>query len=895
MLYILYFILWIFLFFKYTQVVENTISVVEFEKVYSKYKTLSSEGDDSSIIITEEKRALLTTFFDAWDSGDVTIGIKSFGRVRDLRRLLTSIKKFYPQTRIVVVDDGRVDLKQELEPHLQVNVEIFQLPFDSGVAVGRNVLVQQVKTNYFVYVDDDFEFIDSTSIPNLVSIMERSDLDIAAGLVEDRANYIGFVFIRNGTALQQNRIPLGITQGCQLFHIIPNFFIAKIHRLRTVSWDEHFKMGEHEDFYHRIHDKLSIATCPYAYIKHVPDRSWEELPETRLNEYGKFRRRAFQYMIDFQIKNDYDKYLTTSNYLISEVNYDFRNLSSELHKTIEENLVTFTIINWKRTSNIKKQICHIIENINFVREIIIWNNNPEVPLSKSTFSCFRPKKTIKYLIDPGEDQLIEREKKNQPGVIFLHLINSKQNLNTEGRYQGCLRGSNPVCAFIDDDFVPLHFPEMYANYLRNPTLLHTCTNAKVIWNNLRWSFVQKDIGLFTGFSWVGSGAIVSKTNVANFIKQMDSVNLSKENRALADNFFSFWLNRLPYQIQVSLSIDGLDQSNPYSSSLEVLDNLHETRKEAIKILVEQLTLKNPLFEIPKRGNDVGSPLDVHYMAKAVGNNNQIFLTNIENFILEEQEASQNAYEDFDRAIWYQEDQEILNFTKRIHYLSHLEGANSIDLFHFSSYRNAIDGDYSSAWESWRDIEAGDWFGVDYIKIEYLESIEIMTSSFPGWPSLDVSIDGKHWSSLTERIYITTKTTYSEEFPDIDHQHTIFKLKNPNQKIAFRMIRIRFGSSISKNFIYSKPKFIPSIKPAYLHQPPNDTYSLPYLFPFSSPFSSENIFASNKPSPLKLKVFEVVTKSSIHPPFQENQISNYLGAFLTLVLFVIVLFFIVHMK
>jgi len=89
--------------------------------------------------------------------------------------------------------------------------------------------------------------------------------------------------------------------------------------------------------------------------------------------------------------------------------------------------------------------------------------------------------------------------------------------------------------------------------------------------------------------------MVLKRNCQRFIKQMDSVNLSKEERGIADNFFSIWMNRIPYQLEIQLSTAGLSQDFAYTNSPEISERLHQARNKALDILIANLKEQNPLF------------------------------------------------------------------------------------------------------------------------------------------------------------------------------------------------------------------------------------------------------------------------------------------------------------
>ena len=60
------------------------------------------------------------------------------------------------------------------------------MPADTGFFAGRALVVSQVQTEYFVYVDDDFEFDSETKLEYLVERIENTGYDILGGKIGKR-------------------------------------------------------------------------------------------------------------------------------------------------------------------------------------------------------------------------------------------------------------------------------------------------------------------------------------------------------------------------------------------------------------------------------------------------------------------------------------------------------------------------------------------------------------------------------------------------------------------------------------------------------------------------------------------------------------------------------------
>ncbi|KAL0198211.1 hypothetical protein M9458_006751, partial [Cirrhinus mrigala] len=92
----------------------------------------------------------------------------------ELNILIKSIRQFYPEIKIIIADDS-------LEPQNVTGYKLEQyiMPPAQGWFAGRNLAVSQITTKYFLWVDDDYIFSNSTRIEKFVEIMEKvPELDV---------------------------------------------------------------------------------------------------------------------------------------------------------------------------------------------------------------------------------------------------------------------------------------------------------------------------------------------------------------------------------------------------------------------------------------------------------------------------------------------------------------------------------------------------------------------------------------------------------------------------------------------------------------------------------------------------------------------------------------------
>lgn len=64
-------------------------------------------------------------------------------------------------------------------------VKQFKMPAYAGWFAGRALVISQVTTEYFIWLDDDFELTEETKLEDLFDIIEATGFDIISGQVND--------------------------------------------------------------------------------------------------------------------------------------------------------------------------------------------------------------------------------------------------------------------------------------------------------------------------------------------------------------------------------------------------------------------------------------------------------------------------------------------------------------------------------------------------------------------------------------------------------------------------------------------------------------------------------------------------------------------------------------
>jgi hypothetical protein len=220
------------------------------------------------------QEVLLERVLDAFAKKDdslvpqLTALIKTFERPRIVQRLVASIQRLYPELRIVVVDDSR-------EPSVMDGAETIAMPYDSGIAAGRNAGLRQVRTKYVLVLDDDYVLSRQTRLSDALALMERfPEIDIMGGQLVDLPLYsrrplrevAGAIYPTEARARTAIGSSIGGLLVCEK---VPTFFIGRTERIALVSWDPALKRIDHADFFTRAFGVLTTTFNPHLRCFHA--------------------------------------------------------------------------------------------------------------------------------------------------------------------------------------------------------------------------------------------------------------------------------------------------------------------------------------------------------------------------------------------------------------------------------------------------------------------------------------------------------------------------------------------------------------------------------------------------------------------------------------------------
>ncbi len=198
---------------------------------------------------------------------DVTVLVKTFERPDCLRRLVASIRRYYPDIAIVVVDDSR----EPLVPEPEGVTRYLPLPFNSaGLAGGRNFGLRQMETDYVLISDDDMVFGRKTDLGKLLETVRTTPFDIVScrwmdhdpwtGARRGFRHWEGTLEIDAGVLVHRYGATRGEVQGLPVYDAVHSFFMAAVDRLGPDPWDERLKVQEHTEFALSMKERGLLST-----------------------------------------------------------------------------------------------------------------------------------------------------------------------------------------------------------------------------------------------------------------------------------------------------------------------------------------------------------------------------------------------------------------------------------------------------------------------------------------------------------------------------------------------------------------------------------------------------------------------------------------------------------
>ena len=183
-------------------------------------------------------------------------------RREKLCRLIDSIRTSYLTEPILVAYDDTEAYETGREPCAAPGVEFVHLGAHGGLSAGRNAIVRRAQTEFVMIVDDDVEFIETTSVETLIGHL-RADpaLLLAAACYEGEPDgswskvfsnpCYAHNFTLDGSTMMTSAAPAAYSEvaGLHRSHLTHNVFVGRTVEMRALPWDERQAMMEHTTFF----------------------------------------------------------------------------------------------------------------------------------------------------------------------------------------------------------------------------------------------------------------------------------------------------------------------------------------------------------------------------------------------------------------------------------------------------------------------------------------------------------------------------------------------------------------------------------------------------------------------------------------------------------------------
>lgn len=263
----------------------------------------------------------------------VTAVYSSHNRFSKVRDTIASVRKFYPEMPILILDDGRYEIC-----YCDANVYYLKIPTNAGVSRSRNLAISMIKTPYVFLTDEDIQFTDSTNLTEMLRLLVSNDhLMMVAGAVDNRNTYAATITHIPKTPDYEvcqyddakHKRPY---EGCHISHRGLMSYVGKMSMLKDYKWNATKVMGEHTQYFREIQQNATqyhytryIAICPHFMFHHHSGRNSMRYNKLRL-------QRANSHYFDVIHKCDYLNPWPKILY-VGPSNSQFRDiLSSYLHR-----------------------------------------------------------------------------------------------------------------------------------------------------------------------------------------------------------------------------------------------------------------------------------------------------------------------------------------------------------------------------------------------------------------------------------------------------------------------------------------------------------------------------------------------------------------------------------
>ncbi|CAD5110801.1 DgyrCDS166 [Dimorphilus gyrociliatus] len=204
----------------------------------------------------------------------LTVIVKTKGRLSYVGKLLSSLFLYYPNVKVIVMDEENTKSSNIGEWRRFENFEnILHVKIGSGVGRGRQHGLKLVKTPFFFTIDDDITLIKFSHIEKLINVLLYTNISLCGAYIEPKYNYDGLIRSWNNSVYIYPNLyydSIRNFKNCYTLDFVKNVFVAKTKDvIEAGGWDTERDLYEHEDFF--INFKKSgkiVAQCLDVIVKH---------------------------------------------------------------------------------------------------------------------------------------------------------------------------------------------------------------------------------------------------------------------------------------------------------------------------------------------------------------------------------------------------------------------------------------------------------------------------------------------------------------------------------------------------------------------------------------------------------------------------------------------------
>ncbi len=242
----------------------------------------------------------------------IGVGIVTFLRDNCLFCLVDSLRKYYPELRLYIVDQGK-ETPQKNNFYNQLIKEghvVKYIGFDAGILRAKKFLKKIIKEPYILFLEDDLEVSKDTDIYALLTILEN---DKSAGVVGgkrffprgNREEIYNYFFLEADKKLiyvpTDYYLNLGILKWKEIDNIryiytdIVEAFALWRKEIPDELFDENIKTLDHSFLFFSLKKKTKwrVAYTPNSMILHHHERVNPEYLKYRCNEDRRERDRIY--------------------------------------------------------------------------------------------------------------------------------------------------------------------------------------------------------------------------------------------------------------------------------------------------------------------------------------------------------------------------------------------------------------------------------------------------------------------------------------------------------------------------------------------------------------------------------------------------------------------------